>query len=124
MKSKMNGFRRKKKPAKAGVEILGVAVCTGYKPESRKPGNEPSEAENIAASASQLKAFLEEAEKVGKELTEAKKAYTEAAKECNSLACAFRKADTAVKAALKDIAEKESKLREIGATLKEYGINI
>lgn len=120
----MNGFRRKKKPAKAGVEILGVAVCTGYKPESRKPGNEPSEAENIAASASQLKAFLEEAEKVGKELTEAKKAYTEAAKECNSLACAFRKADTAVKAALKDIAEKESKLREIGATLKEYGINI
>lgn len=120
----MNGFRRKKKPAKAGVLILGVAVCTGYKPESRKPGNEPSEAENIAASASQLKAVLEEAEKVGKELTEAKKAYTEAAKEYNNLACAFRKADEAVKAALKDIAEKESKLRKIGATLKEYGINI
>lgn len=101
MKSKMNGFRRKKKPAKAGVEILGVAVCTGYKPESRKPGNEPSEAENIAASASQLKAVLEEAEKVGKELTEAKKAYTEAAKEYNSLAVALRKMDAAVKVALK-----------------------
>lgn len=92
----MNGFRRKKKPAKAGVEILGVAVCTGYKPESRKPGNEPSEAENIAASASQLKAVLEEAEKVGKELTEAKKAYTKAAKEYNSL---ISKADATVRAA-------------------------
>ena len=120
----MNGYRRKKKPAKAGVEILGVAVCTGYKPESRKPGNEPSEAENIAASASQLKAVLEEAEKVGKELTEAKKAYTKAAKEYNSLADSLRKMYEAQKSALKDIAEKESKLREIGTTLKEYGINI
>ena len=120
----MNGFRRKKQTAKAVVEIVSVAVCTGYKPESRKPGNGPSEAENIAASASQLKAVLEEAEKVGKELTEAKKAYTKAAKEYNSLAVALRKMDAAVKVALKDIAEKESKLREIGTTLKEYGINI
>lgn len=67
---------------------------------------------------------MEEAEKVGKELTEAKKAYTKAAEEFNSLAVAFRKADTALKASLKDIADKESKLREIGTTLKEYGINI
>lgn len=124
MKSKMNGFRRKKKPATAGVEILGVAVCTGFEPQCGKPGNGLSEAENIAASASQLKAVLEEAEKVGKELTEAKKAYTKAAEEFNSLAVAFRKADTAVKASLKDIADKESKLREIGTTLKEYGITI
>ena len=120
----MSKLRRKKNPTNVGVEIVGVAVCTGYKPESRKPGNEPSEAENIAASASQLKAVLEEAEKVGKELTEAKKAYTKAAEEFNSLAVAFRKADTAVKASLKDIADKESKLREIGTTLKEYGITI
>ena len=120
----MNGFRRKKKPAKAGVEILGVAVCTGFEPQCGKPGNGLSEAENIAASASQLKAVLEEAEKVGKELTEAKKAYTKAAKEYNSLADSLRKVYAAQKSALKDIAEKESKLREIGTTLKEYGINI
>lgn len=120
----MNGFRRKKKPAKAGDEISGVAVCTGFEPQCRKPGNEPSEAENIAASASQLKAVLEEAEKVGKELTEAKKAYTKAEEEFNSLVVAFCKADTAVNASLKDIADKESKLREIGTTLKEYGITI
>ena len=120
----MNGFRRKKKPAKAGVEILGVAVGTGFELQCGKPGNELSESENIAASASQLKAVLEEAEKVGKELTEAKEAYTKAAKEYNSLALALRKMDAAVKVALKDIAEKESKLREIGTTLKEYGINI
>ena len=120
----MSRFRRKKKPATAGVEILGVAVCTGFEPQGRKSGNGLSEAENIAASASQLKAVLEEAEKVGKELTEAKKAYTKAANEYNSLAVALRKMDAAVQVALKDIAEKESKLREIGTTLKEYGINI
>lgn len=119
----MNGFR-KKKPAKAGVEILGVAVCTGFEPQCGKPGNRLSEAENIAALASHLKALLEEAEKVGKELTEAKKAYTKAAKEYNSLSDSLRKMYVAQKSALKDIAEKESKLREICITLKEYGINI
>ena len=116
----MNRFSKKKRPTKVGIEIIGFAVSTD-KPGSQKPGNEPSEAENIAASASQLKAALEEAEKVGRELTEVKKAYTKAAKEYNSL---ISKADATVRAALKDIAEKESKLREIGATLKEYGINI
>lgn len=84
----------------------------------------PSEAENIAASASQLKAVLEEAEKVGRELTEAKKTYTKAAQEYNRQVDIWIKADAAVKDALKSIAEKESKLREIGITLKEYGINI
>ena len=115
MKSKMSNSRKNRK---ANVELIGIAIFTGCE---NKPGSEPSEAENIAASASQLKSALEEAEKVGRELTEAKKAYTKAAKEYNSL---IGKADAAVRTALKDIAEKESKLREIGATLKEYGINI
>lgn len=117
----MNGFRRKKKPATAGVEILGVAVCTGFDPQCRKPGSEP---ERIAKGAKELRARLDEMASLGDKLIAAKEVAKIATEKANNLAKELHRMNDEVRKATKAVQMYEAKLREYNEEFKKLGIKI